>query len=144
LDSSTNSDLEDNLEQESDNRLINSEILQEKQFEAEIERYDFLIAKAQAIVKRQRQEELEDNDMPMVKGRDGNSKGDSSSDSDSDKHSELLVLASSQFDSIDSIKYSNSIKLDSNSDDDSTSALGIAFSPQKTRSGKVVSYYSKE
>jgi hypothetical protein len=90
--------------------------------------------------------------MPMVEGKDSNSKGDSSSNSDSNEHSELLVLASSQFDSMDGIEYSgissieisSSIELDSNSDDDSTSALGIAFSPRKTRSGKVVSYYSKE
>jgi hypothetical protein len=93
LDSSTDSDLEDNLgsEQESDNGSINSEILQERQFEADIERYDFVIARAQAIVERRRQEELEDNDMPVGEGGDGNSGGDS----DSDEYSELLVLASS-------------------------------------------------
>jgi hypothetical protein len=90
--------------------------------------------------------------MPVVEGRDSNGEGNGSSDSDSDEHSKLLVLASSQFDSIDSIEYSGissieisgSIELDSNSNDDSTSALGIAFCPRKTRSGKVVSYYSKE
>jgi hypothetical protein len=84
----------------------------------------------------------------VVEGGDGNSEGDSGGDSNSDEHSALLVLASSQFDGMDSmdgieysgiggIEISGSIELDSDSDDDSTSALGIAFSPRKMRSGKV-------
>jgi hypothetical protein len=141
--------LEDNLgsEQESDNGLINSEILQERQFKADMERYDFVIARARAIVERRRQEELEDNDIPVVEGGDGNGSGngDGSGDSNSDEHNELSVLASSQFNGIDGVEYggiggieiSGSIELDSGSDDDSTSALDIAFSPRKMRSGKV-------
>jgi hypothetical protein len=92
--------------------------------------------------------------MPVGESRDSNSEGDGGgdSDSDSDEHSELSVLASSQFDGMDGIEYSDiggieisgSIELDSDSDDDSTSALGIAFSPRKMRSGKVVRYCSKE
>jgi hypothetical protein len=119
-----------------------------------MERYDFVIARAQAIVERRRQEELEDNNMPVVECGDGNGEGDGSN-SDSDEHSELSVLASSQFDGMDGmdgieysgiggIEISGGIELDSDSDDDSTSALGIAFSPRKMRSGKVVSYCSKE
>jgi hypothetical protein len=92
-------------EQESDTGSINSEILQERQFEADMERYDFVIARAQAIVERRRQEELGDNDMPVSEGGDGNGGGDS----DIDEHSEVSVFASSQFDGIDGIEYSGSM-----------------------------------
>lgn len=60
------------------------------------------------------------------------------------------MLASSLFDGMDGIEYyridsneiGGSMELDSNND--STSALGIAFSPWKMRSGKVVRYRNKE
>jgi hypothetical protein len=71
LDSSTDLDLEqDDL---LDTGSINSEMIQERLFEAEMERYDFVMARARAIVERRRQEELEDNDMPIGEDNDGNS-----------------------------------------------------------------------
>lgn len=91
-----------------------------------------LLLLAQAVDKRRRQEKLENNDIPIGKGNDGNSNADS----------ELSVLASSLFDGINGIEISSSIEL--GSDDDSTSALSIAFSPQKMRSGKVVKYRSEK
>jgi hypothetical protein len=85
-----------------------------------MERYDFLMARARAIVERRHQEELEDGDMPIGEDNDGNS----------DAGSEFSVLASSQFDGMGGIEYSGSTELGSNDD----SFLGIAFSPRKTRS----------
>jgi hypothetical protein len=139
MDSSSNSDLdEDHLEsdQESDAGSINLEILQERQFEAEIEQYDFVIARAQAVVDRQRQEELVDNDI-----NDGNN---------SDTDSEMSVLASSLFNGMDGIEYSGTAGIETSgsaeleSDDDGNGAPGITFSPRKMRSGKVVGNRDEE
>lgn len=95
-----------------------------------MERYDFVMARARAIVERRRQEELEDNDMPIGEDNDGNS----------DVGSEWSGIASSQFDGMDGIENSGTTELGSNDN----SALGIAFSPRKTRLGKVVGYCGKE
>jgi hypothetical protein len=75
-------------------------------------------------------------------------------DNNSDTNSELLMLASSLFNNIDSLEY-NSIgsgeidsgEIDSSeldSSDDSTSALEIAFSLRKMRSGKIVRYHNEK
>jgi hypothetical protein len=114
-DSDSGSDSDD---LESDTRSLNSEILQERQFQAEMDRYNFVIARAHNIIKRRRQEELEDNDMLADE------------DSDSDADSELSVLASSLFNGMEGVEFSS---IDSDN-------LGVAFSPRKTRSGKVVGY----
>lgn len=134
-------------DQESDTRSLNSEILQEMQFQAEMDRYDFVMARAHEIVERRRREELEDNNILADE------------DNDSDTDSELSVLASSLFNGMDGLEYSGmgggDIE-DSNMDggdidggeldsgDDSTSAPEIAFSPRKMRSGKVVRYHDEK
>jgi hypothetical protein len=64
------------------------------QFQAEMDCYDFVIARAHKIIERRRREELEDNNMPTDE------------DNDSDTNSELSVLASSLFNSIDGLEYS--------------------------------------
>jgi hypothetical protein len=117
MDLDSNIDL-DSDDLESDIGSLNSEILQERQFQAKMDRYDLVIAKAYEVIERCRQEELEDNDILADE------------DSDSDVDSELSVLASSLFTGMEGIEFSS---IDSDS-------LGIAFSPRKTRSGKVVGY----
>jgi hypothetical protein len=127
-----------------------------------MDRYDFVIARAHEIVERQRREELEDNDILADE------------DNDSNTNSELLVLVSSLFNGIDGLEYSgissghmdggdtDSSNMDCgdmdgsemdcsdmdggelDSSDDSTSAPGIAFSPRKMRSGKVVRYHDEK
>jgi hypothetical protein len=42
---------------------LNSELVQEREWQAEIDRYDFVIARAVEVVERRRQEEIEDNDI---------------------------------------------------------------------------------
>jgi hypothetical protein len=56
-------DTSDNEGNGSDQESLNSELLQEAQWQAEIDRYDFVIAQAKEIVDRRRQEEVEDNDI---------------------------------------------------------------------------------
>jgi hypothetical protein len=101
--------------------------------------YDFVMARAHEIVERRRQEEFEDNNILAAE------------DSDCDTDSDLLVLASSLFNGMEGIEYSSidggdmdsgGIELDS--DDNDAGTTGIAFSPRKMRSGKVVGYYDKK
>jgi hypothetical protein len=88
------------------------------------------------IVERRRRDELEDNGMLADE------------DSHSDADSELSMLASSLFNGMEGIEFSgmdsglmDSGPMDSGAmDSDDSSILGVAFSPRKTRSGKVIRY----
>jgi hypothetical protein len=100
---------------------LNSELLQERQFQAEMDRRDFIMARAQEIIEHWHRGEAEDNDIH-------------SSDSDS----ELLVLASSIFNGMGGIEESNIISVDSDVDEETIDVQGSVFSPRKTRSGRVV------
>ena len=128
----------DDLEsdQESDIGSLNSEILQEREFQAEMDRYDLIMARAHEIVERRRREELEDND--ILADEDSNSNADS----------ELSMLASSQFNGMEGIEgmegMEGSGSTEPHGSDDDTSTLGIAFSPRKTRSGKLVGYCNEK
>jgi len=81
------------------------------------------MARAQEIIKRRRQEEEEDNNIHS-----------------SDSNSELSVLASSIFNSMEGIEESNTISVESDADDESIDVQDSVFSPRKTRSGRVVQY----
>ena len=76
LDSDTTSS-KDSSDQES----LNSELERERQWQAEIDQYNAIMARAEEIAARQRQEEVEDNDIQS--------------------DSELSLLASSLFDGMD-------------------------------------------
>jgi hypothetical protein len=92
-----------------------------------MDQYDFVMARAQEIIKRWRQEEEEDNNIH-------------SSDSDS----ELSVLTSSIFNSIEGIEKSYTISVESDADGESIDVQGTVFSPRKTRSGRVVQYQGRK
>jgi hypothetical protein len=80
IDSDIDSSLND---QESDQETDSVDL----QWQAELERYDEIIAQAHDIMERRRREELEDNDIISSSNGDG----------DSDSDSELSALASSLF-----------------------------------------------
>jgi hypothetical protein len=106
--SSSNSDSSSSInstkDDSSDQGSLDLELLQEQQWQAEMDRYDFVIAQAQEIVERQRQEEIEDNniqsdelsvpassifdgigmEMDIDNTSEGTSDGDKDSDSDED------------------------------------------------------------
>ena len=95
------SETESNSSQE-DQESLNSDDLQDIQFQAELERYDAIIARAWEIENRRRQEELEDNELI---GHDIS--GYSESDS------ELSMLGSSQFEGMEGIELGSDIELGS-------------------------------
>jgi hypothetical protein len=107
---------------------LNSELFREGEWQAEMDRYDYLRARADAIIERQRREELEDNDII-----------------DTQSNTKLSVLASSIFNGIDGtdgIDGMDSIKSSSQDHgvDSRVIVQGIGISPRRTRSGKVVKY----
>jgi hypothetical protein len=93
------SETESNSSQE-DQESLNSDDLQDIQFQAELKRYDAIIARAWEIENRRRQEELEDN---KLIGHDIS--GYSESDS------ELSMLGSSQFEGMEGIELGSGIEL---------------------------------
>jgi hypothetical protein len=91
-----------------------------------MEHYDFVIAQAEEIARRRRQEEVEDNDL-LSNQSDG----------------ELSVLASSLSNSMEGIESSQGISVESG--DEEMGAIGSGssvqdpvISPRCTRSGKVL------
>ena len=69
------------------------------QWQAELERYDEIIAQAHDIMERRRREELEDNN--IISSSDG--------DGDSDSDSELSALSSSLFTGMEGIEMGSGI-----------------------------------
>jgi hypothetical protein len=155
--SSSSSDLGNNINKDkdkdnsSDQDSLDSELLQKQQFQAEIDRYDFVMAQAREIVERRRQKEVEDNNIQS--------------------DSELSVLASSLFNGIGMEIDINNVELGDigggvQSDGESNSngngdgngngngngssdgihhhqnqdVTSVIVSPRRTRSGKVVKY----
>jgi hypothetical protein len=65
LDSS--SSINSTKDDSSDQGSLDSELLREQQWQAEMDRYNFVIARVQEIVERRRQEEIEDNNIQSDK-----------------------------------------------------------------------------
>jgi hypothetical protein len=155
--SDSGGDVDKDKDNSSDQDSLNSELLQEQQFQAEMDRYDFVMAWAREIVERRRREEVEDNDIQS--------------------DSELSVLASSLFDGIGMEMDIDNVELgdigggvqsdgngNGNGDGDSNSnssgndsgdgdgegdgihhhqnqdVMSAIVSPRRTRSGKVIKY----
>jgi hypothetical protein len=131
--SSLDSRLRANDDNDSDLDSLNSELLREQQWQAEMERYDFIVARGHAIVERMRQEELQDNDIVATQS-----------------DSELSDLASSLFNGMEGIE-SGETKMGEQGDDVDSQGdvigtgigtrIAIETSPRRTRSGKVVEYH---
>jgi hypothetical protein len=117
IDSDTDSSLND---QESDQETDSVDL----QWQAELERYDEIIAQAHDLMERRRREELEDNDII------------SSSDDDGDGDSELSVLASSLFNGIEGIEMGGDGEVLSGT----SGSRNTTTSPRTTRFGKIVKY----
>jgi hypothetical protein len=118
--------------------------LREQEWQAEIDRYDLIIARGQAIVKRMRQEELEDNNIISAQS-----------------DSKLSEPTSSLFNGIEGIQSGN-VGMGESGDAEMGradgvnaqdrvinskvvgsgmgSGIGTEASPRRTRSGKVVQY----
>jgi hypothetical protein len=141
LTSSLDSRLRANDDNDSDLDSLNSELLREQLWQAEIERYDFVVARGHTIIKRMHKEELQDND--IVTGQ---------------SDSELSELASSLFNGMEGIKSGETEIGEQGDDIDSQdNAIGtgigtgigtvigtriaIKTSPRRTRSEKVIEYH---
>jgi hypothetical protein len=98
------------------------------QFQAEMEQYDEIQARTHEIVDRRRQEEQEDNNLID---------SDGGSDSDIESDSDLSMLASSLFDSIEGIEMGGGIEL-SNGGDVQRNVQGILSSDSKVQ-GSIIS-----
>jgi hypothetical protein len=87
------------------------------QWQAELEQYDNIIARAWEIEDRWRQEELEDND--IIPSGDG--------DSDSNSGSELSILASSLFNGMEGIEIGGGIGIGGSDEVPDDIYSGISF-----------------
>jgi hypothetical protein len=114
-----------------DNESLDTEDLE---WMAELERYDEIQARAREIIERQYQEAMEDNDIEV--DSDGQDEmGGIGIGSDGQDEMEGIGIGSDGQDEMEGIEIEG---IGGHSGD--SEVLGLAFSPRKTRSGRVVRY----
>ena len=145
LDSDSSLDSSDNGDDGSNQESLNSELSQEAQWQAEMDYYDFVMARGRAIAECRRQEEFEDNDIQSdgLLSKLGSSlfdgmdiEGIESGDVEMGGTAGITSLANQddqgkegQGDSLEDVGSSISTRM---------TIQGAGISPRRTRSGKVV------